>query len=407
MIHPAHDGRWTLSYFCAEGHRHRTLTEPLTRREALVRHAQASGGPCPKALARQAKEAAARARQAQAAARTFFETVTEYLAWAAIHRPRSYPSRASRFNTWKAMLGDGPLTAITVDRIEQGLHRGRDGGWKPSTYNRHRQAISHLFEWACKRGYARENPARVVEHLAEANEAPFALTADQEAKILARLTPAERTVFRFALHTGLRFGELVHQEWRHVDLMAGTLTVTFPKHVKPQVAPPVQVLPLNTTARAILRGLERTGPRVFPALTSGCLQRVRAACRAVGLPAGVGFHKASRDSFTSRLSARVPTAILMQLTRHKSYRVARRYIAPDLEGMRVAVNTLDDAPRSDAPRRGDLVADAEALLAQVGETQAVGGGLGITNPAATQATGITESADEYAKMGDEGSEAQE
>ncbi len=376
MIYPAKDGRWILSFLCGEGHRHRLLTEPLSRREALVRHAQASGGPCPKTVARQAKEAAERARREQAAERKLFETVAEYEEWARRHRPRSYVSRKSTLGQWKAALGDVPLKAIGVADVERVLRRARDAGWRASTHNRSRQSLFHLFRWAIERGYATENPVRVVERLSEANEAPFALTPDQEARLMAALIPSDRAVFLLATNTGLRFGELARQEWRHVDLVAGTLQVTHPKHVRPQVAPPVQVIPLNATAKALLARLERTGPRILPGLTASFLNRFAAACRQLGLPAGVSFHKASRDTFATRLAAQTPAAILMQLTRHTTYQVARRYLAPDLDAMRAAVNRLaaPDTPTQSrsAPLRGDLVADAEALLAQVaGKSESV------------------------------------
>lgn len=159
------------------------------------------------------------------------------------------------------------------------------------------------------------------------------------------------------LHTGLRVRELRTQRWADVDLEQRILTVTEPKSERPN-----RDLPLNDTARAVLRGLERKSPLVFPDMPRKLSDLFARYARRAGLP-GVTAH-CLRDTFITRVAPHVSPPTLLDLARHSDFRTTRRYKGVDKEGLRKAVAALDDAPR-----RGAQVAEVDRLLSEVTEKE--------------------------------------
>jgi integrase len=155
-------------------------------------------------------------------------------------------------------------------------------------------------------------------------------------------------------NTGLRLNEVRHQAWRDIDLPGATLTVTRPKSGK------VETIPLNAPARAVLEGLERTSPLVFPSLPSKLTDLfIRYAVKA-NLP-DVTFH-CLRDTYISRLAPHVSTPTLMALARHRDYRTTRRYVQVDGSHLRAAVERL--ATEELSPSKSDPHCDQKNSLPQ-------------------------------------------
>ena len=75
-----------------------------------------------------------------------------------------------------------------------------------------------LREWS----YAKATPVREDDDVD-----PF--TAEEQARILAKLAPTYRNYFQFALWSGLRTSELIALEWRDIDFQAGTIRVVRAK----------------------------------------------------------------------------------------------------------------------------------------------------------------------------------
>src|SRR5262245_15385537 len=103
------------------------------------------------------------------------------------------------------------------------------------------------------------------------------LSQDKEARLFAALPDQAHAVVTLMLQTGIRFGELRAQAWRDIDLGAGVLRVT--RH-KPGTR---VVIPLSSTACALLGALPQAGPLLFPTLFGALAKVVRTAVQQAGL----------------------------------------------------------------------------------------------------------------------------
>jgi integrase len=103
------------------------------------------------------------------------------------------------------------------------------------------------------------------------------LSQDEEARLCTALPGPAHAVVTLILQTGVRFGELRAQAWRDIDLVARVLQVTRHKTGKRVV------IPLNSTACALLGALPQAGPLLFPTLPGTLATVVRTAAQQAGL----------------------------------------------------------------------------------------------------------------------------
>lgn len=91
--------------------------------------------------------------------------------------------------------------------------------------NREVACLRGLLNYAVKLGELERNP---IEGIALYQEAPGrlpALEGEDEARLLAALAAWVRPIYRLAVLTGCRLGELIDLRWRHIDFDRGILTV--------------------------------------------------------------------------------------------------------------------------------------------------------------------------------------
>ncbi len=128
-----------------------------------------------------------------------------------------------------------------------------------------------------------------------------------------------------ALYTGMRKGELFRLQWRDVNFDTGFIHIREPKGGKSQK------IPLNSAAKVVLEGHERTGSDyVFP----GPSGNMRTDCRVVsrirdkaGLPKSFRPLHGLRHVYASMLasSGEVDMYTLQKLMTHKSPQMTQRY----------------------------------------------------------------------------------
>jgi hypothetical protein len=116
------------------------------------------------------------------------------------------------------LLGDRPLSEITVDDVEQ-LRGGMLAEISPRTVQKTMVLLHGIYRFAGRRGWTQTNPAAEAERVTVKRRAEFAVLSPDEVQAVARATTTEQAgaLILVAAFTGLRLGELRALRWRDVD----------------------------------------------------------------------------------------------------------------------------------------------------------------------------------------------
>ena len=180
------------------------------------------------------------------------------------------------------------------------------------------------------------------------NETTEDLNPEELSRLLAALDAEPniqaRNFMLLALYTGMRRGELFKLEWRDVDFERGFIHIRAPKGGKSQK------IPMNSMARQVLEGHERTpdSPFVFPGHGGGQRRTIQVASNKIkaraGLPADFRPLHGLRHLFASMLasSGQVDLYALQKLLTHKSALMTKRYAHLRDEAMQRAADVAGD-----------------------------------------------------------------
>lgn len=327
------NGVWWIRWVCPFGHEHMEKIGPKSLARQVYQQRKVAVKTDNFCLTQE------RERERRERPVLFQDVARDYLSWGKKYRPRSYTFRASAMKHLVGAFASKPLGEIGRVDVEAYQERRQQDGVKPATINRERAVLSHLFGKAISWGLVQANPVHGTERLPEDNEQPRPLSHDEEARLFTVLPEHYNPVVTLALHTGLRLNELRTQSWRDVDLATGTLLVTRPKSKQREV------IPLNSTAFALLAELKQEGPLLFPRLPKKMSDLFIRYVKKAGLE-DVTFY-CLRDTYISRLAPHCTTPTLMALARHRDYRTTRRYVRVDGDHLRQAVeNLVPDDPFS-------------------------------------------------------------
>jgi len=271
---------------------------------------------------------------------TLGEFGERYLEYARANK-RSWQRDQQMLERLKEFFGmKRPLTEIGVADVENyKLHRRK--AVSGSTVNRELALLKRMFNLAAAWGlYSEANPVKQVKFFREFNTGTRVLSGEEERRLLQNAAPYLQDLVRFALHTGLRVGEIFSLRWSHVDWERGILTVYAAKTGK------VREVPLNADALQVLRawGQNRRNEFVFYNPRTGkpfvdLKAGFRQACRKAGIE-GVTWHTL-RHTFASRLvNCGVDVVTVQELLGHSSLTVTMRYTHTHLRAKREAVQQL-------------------------------------------------------------------
>ncbi|MBW6523268.1 site-specific integrase [Sphingomonas sp. RHCKR47] len=223
------------------------------------------------------------ARAEKRSAKTIAELASLYSAETdPVRKARTVQTYATYWNNHLLpALGSTIASAITKADLVR-LHRSI-GAEKQVTANRLLTLLAHFFSWAQDGGHVPKgfNPASAIERFKEAGKERF-LTADelgrlgaalrlaetagipwaptdlsnpnakhatkQPEKRVTKISPQSAGAIRLLLFTGARLREVLHLEWKHVDLSRGMLFLPDSKTGK-------KVIVLGAPAIAILQSL--------------------------------------------------------------------------------------------------------------------------------------------------------
>jgi len=223
----------------------------------------------------------------------------------------------------------GPFESLDVDQVTYAMieRRFADAEWKPSTWNQYQKILADFFDWAKKRHYTLENPAREIPTKREPPSDRRALSID-EARTLLRTAREVESPFLVPLlvflHTGLRRKNVFGLRWRNVDFESpdfkrGALRFDQePPTMKSKRDFAIPMHPELRRALSTLRGARVPGERElvfsFPwKHLEGPFERLE---KWAGIEPRVTFHEL-RHTFSSWLALRVPWAVQQALLDHR------------------------------------------------------------------------------------------
>jgi integrase len=342
--------RWREIEIAPDGTKKRVLRYerlgPMSRREAADILAQKLAKGCGKAPTRSLVTFGTLASEWQAAVLPMYKHSTQK------HR---------RFMLSKHLLprfGDRPLSEITRQEIQVYVAHLIQQGYAPKSIDHTIDVLSAVLRTAVKWGHLHENPARGVELPTLKTVRPkWALTPEQAARLLDKLSPLGRAMVGLATLSGLRRGELFALRWRDIDEQARTLTVreavydgTFST---PKSEAGLRQIPLSDTALGFIGEWKRHAGRtdadalVFATRTGSSLspnnvlrRSIFPACHALNLPKATWL--TFRRTYSSWSHDKgVPGKVVAQLMGHANVDTTLNVYTQVLDGsLRAAVDKV-------------------------------------------------------------------
>ncbi len=363
---------WTYRYRNTEGRQRRYiigrfpgLSATAARQLALALAVEVAGGTDVQERKTSVRDEGVRKREGSL--RNFI--VSRYRTWALGHL-KSGTFQLERIEAdFKAWL-DKPMTELNTWLLEGWRQRRMEAGNQPSTINRGVQRLHALLARAVEWQVLERHPFAGLKPLRHDKSGRVRyLTADEETQLREALLGREvklreardrfnawrvargrkalprrtddfvdhlRPIVLVALNTGLRRGELLHLEWKDVDLDGKWITVDGATAKNGQT----RRIPLNAEATTVLKSWRQcmsrraSTTRVFPGTDGERMQRVDTAWRGLNAIAGIEnfrFHDL-RHHFASRLvQSGIDLNTVRELLGHADITMVLRYahLSPD------------------------------------------------------------------------------
>lgn len=282
---------------------------------------------------------------------TFDEAAVMYLKSCA--GLRDYASKVSQMRYWVQCFKGKTLRSLTTDVIMNAVpenKRVQSGGplpMSPATKNRYLATLSKLLNLCVNRGWLDAAPKILKYKEAEIRES--FMTVDQAQAFLEAMDEGwMKDVCRFALATGMRAGEILSLEWRHVDITRRTASVLASK-AKSGTG---RAVPLNSNAMSVV--LQRYGKHekfVFARVDTQTAEvdrrTFKRAVKAAGLPDTFRFHDLRHTWASWHAQAGTSPLVLQQLGGWKTLAMLNRYAHFNMESLREFVenSALESNPK--------------------------------------------------------------
>lgn len=259
---------------------------------------------------------------------TFEDLATRYLEFTQ-DRKRSWKADNQRLRDHiLPVIGKRKLSEISLAQLQR-LHSRVRQKLTPATANRVAALIKHMFSMAGKWGLTEQNPAANLVMFKEPPPRDIVLSPEDCRLILKGCdddeNPFAAALFKLAMLTGRRIGEILNSRWEHVDLEKGIMTLPTTK------AGERQFVYLNEQAEQVLRELPRleNNPFVIAGSVPGkALNFYRPAWLRVLKRAGLDYfppHGLRHNYASTLVAAGVPLEIVGHLLGHKNSTTTRKY----------------------------------------------------------------------------------
>jgi integrase len=262
-------------------------------------------------------------------------------------------------------FGEVPLDQLRPARLAEYKASRRAQGAAPQTLNAELILLGHAYKLAVREWeWVTDNPVLRIAKEKVRNGIERWLTPEEEQRLLAASPPWLQEIIVFALHTGMRRGEILTLQWSHVDLARRTLTILEQKNGARDT------LPVNETAMEILqaRAAARTSHAAFVFVNGAdhlrnarnLLRAFYPAMRKAGITR-FHFHDLRHTFATRLIQAGVDVYTVQKLGRWKTISMVLRYAHHQPESLRGGAEVLDRLRRENSTK-----------LAQWGATPSVG-----------------------------------
>jgi len=279
---------------------------------------------------------------------TFSQLMDRYLKEHASRRAH-YRRYVNMVANVKTFFGNPNLSQITPKTIVAFKAKRYADGVMPATINRELAMLKKAFNLACREWeWAKDNPVCRVSMEKEQNSRDRWLTEQEEARLLMAAAAWLGEVVTFAVHTGMRRGEILALTWAGVDFTRRTVTVFKSKNGERRTIPVNQtVLELLSQKYEQGRGLRGIETRVVFCSEAGTeldgsnLRRGFTSALKAAQIEDLHFHDL-RHTFATRLvQAGVDLYKVQRLLGHKSPSMTQRYAHHYPESLRDGVEILD------------------------------------------------------------------
>jgi len=250
----------------------------------------------------------------------------------------------------RAFFGDRTLADITPKLIVAYKNKRYADGVAPATINRELANLKKAFNLALREWeWCHQNPVTRVSMEKENNKRDRWLSQDEESRLLNASAPWLRDIVQFAMHTGMRMGEMLELTWRGVDFSRRTVTVLRSKNGERRT------IPVNETVLRVLKEKAKVRSlasdlifcsKSFTPMESGHLRRSFRLALTKAKIDEFHFHDL-RHTFATRLvQAGIDLYKVQQLLGHKSPFMTQRYAHHYPESLRDGVEILDQLGES-------------------------------------------------------------
>jgi integrase len=279
--------------------------------------------------------------------RTFAEMMERYLKERSVLKAAKSRERDEQcLKHLLPVFGCKTLEQVTP-KLLAAYKAGRRQKAEPATINKELALVRHAFNIAIREWeWCRENPMRKVSLEPVRNEIDRWLTGGEETRLLAVSAPWLKEIIAFALHTGMRQGEILALQWQDVDFARGTVMVMKSKNRTRRT------IPLNSTVFELLATKQAaSGAATGLVFTTqgGTRMKPRYLGRAFSLAverAGIEhfrFHDL-RHTFATRLAQKsVDLYKVQRLLGHKTGVMTQRYAHHSPESLREGVRVLEES----------------------------------------------------------------
>ncbi len=236
------------------------------------------------------------------------------------------------------------LAEVRPARISEYKALRTSEGAKTATLARELEVLRHSLNLAVREWeWLDKSPFEKVKIEKPNNAIETWLTDDQERDLLSKSSKWLGEIVTFALHTGMRQGEILGLKWSQVDLKRSTVVLLVTKNKDKRT------IPLNQTVLKLLKDKSRIvsiSGYVFVSESGTRIDasNLRRAFNSAEQRAGIEdfrFHDL-RHTFATRLvQAGVDLYVVKQLLGHKSITMTMRYAHHYPESLRAGVEVLD------------------------------------------------------------------